>query len=183
MHDDVAEYLLRFGVPAWYGGDAMFLRPLLLLDHGPAGQQALRAAIGLTQGLGARLTIAHALDDRGAWVALGAGPVYAERRELVAHGQRLLAEARDQLPADMPCETRLLQGPWKAGRQALQLVSETRHDLLIAGCECHPAPGWHAFGCDAHWLVHHASVPVLMVGDEVQVPEPRTLAADSVNGA
>jgi nucleotide-binding universal stress UspA family protein len=150
----------------------MFCRPLLLLDHGPAGQQALRAAIALAQGLRSRLTIVHAIDERGAWIALGGGQVYAEHPQLRRHGEQLLAGARDQLPADLPCCTQLVHGPRKSGRQVLDIVTAGNHDLLVAGCECRPAPGWHAFGCDAHWLVHHAPVPVMTVGDEVAVPTP-----------
>lgn len=148
----------------------MFCRPLLLLDHGVAGQQALRAAIALAEGLRTRLTIVHAIDERGAWIALGGGQVYAEHPQLRRHGERLLAGARDGLPADLPCGTQLVHGPRKAGRQILDVVAEGHHDLLIAGCECRPAPGWHAFGCDAHWLVHHAPVPVMTVGDEAAIP-------------
>jgi nucleotide-binding universal stress UspA family protein len=154
----------------------VFRRPLLLLDHGPAGEQALEAAIGLCQGLGTRLHVLHAIDERGAWVALGGGAMWTQFADLTVHGERLLAAARDRLPADLPGGTQLRSSARKPKVQALEAVLEGGHDLLIAGCECRPAPGWHAFGCDAHWLVHHAPVPVLMVGDEAVVarerPEP-----------
>lgn len=143
----------------------MFRKPLLFLDHGEGGRRALDAAIGLSQSLHTRLTIVHAIDESVAWSGSASLPAHDRVADVRRQGRQLLAAARDTIPADLPYETQLVHAPRRATSQILELVTADAHDLLIVGCECRPAPGWHIFGCDAHRLVHHSPVPVLTITD------------------
>lgn len=123
----------------------------------------------LAQELHTRLTIVHAVNERGAYNNVAGSVAHHDPLDLLVLGQQVLADARDALPADLPCEVRLLRAR-QAYRQAIALLAEGGHDLLIVGCECRPAPGWHVFSCDAHRLLYESPVPVVTVTDACLEP-------------
>jgi nucleotide-binding universal stress UspA family protein len=116
-----------------YGG---ILRVLVAFDGSPGAWAALQQAIAVAVSNRALLTIAGVVQEpRFVWAGPGAIAVpYTResiRRELELEMRRLLAGARDEVPATVSVTTRILYG--RPARALAALAQEGCFDLVVTG--------------------------------------------------
>ena len=110
-------------------------RILVAFDGSPGARAALARAIEIAVAQNARLTIAAVVPD-ARWCA-GFGmmvmPVSPEtlRKDAEREMLRLLAEARDEVPADVSLTTQLLYG--RPARALAKLADAEGYDLVVTG--------------------------------------------------
>jgi nucleotide-binding universal stress UspA family protein len=108
-------------------------RLLVAFDGSPGAWRALDAAIRLAAGGEAELTIAGVVGDPAPWFAcavpMAASPLY--RHDALVAMQQTLAAARDEIPATVRAEVRVLHGG--AASALVALADSGRYDLVLAG--------------------------------------------------
>ena len=111
-------------------------RVLVAFDGSAGAWAALAQAIEIARSRRATLTIAAVVDEVPA-VCVGLSPIVipfsreAMCREAECEMQRVLAAARDSIPADLPITTRLLHG--RPARVLARLAQEEGYDLVVTG--------------------------------------------------
>jgi hypothetical protein len=111
----------------------MIREPLLLLTAGEAGRRALDLAVAVSSSHRSRLTVALLPATWVPWWCgvYGSFELAVARREACAVGERLLAEARDALPADISVRTCVLEGTDRPDQRVLRALERGGHDLLV----------------------------------------------------
>jgi nucleotide-binding universal stress UspA family protein len=121
--------------PPGYAAPHAVRRILVAFDGSPGARAALARAIEIAVSQNARLTIAAVVPD-ARWCA-GFGmmvmPISPEalRRDAEREMLRLLAEARDEVPADVSLTTQLLYG--RPARALAKLADAEGYDLVVTG--------------------------------------------------
>jgi len=129
-------------------------RVLVAFDGSPGAWAALQQAIAVAVSNRALLTIAGVVQEpRFVWAGPGAIAVpYTRegmRREIELEMRRLLAGARDEVPATVSVTTRILNG--RPARVLAALAQEGGYDLVVTGPR---TVGW--LGRLLHRSVTHA---------------------------
>jgi hypothetical protein len=111
----------------------MIREPLLLLTTGEAGRRALELAVAVAGSHRSRLTVALLPATWVPWWCgvYGGFELAVARREACASGERLLAAARDALPADLSVRTCVLDGTDRPDERVLRALERGGHDLLV----------------------------------------------------
>jgi nucleotide-binding universal stress UspA family protein len=140
----------------------VFRSPLLVLTHGSAGLQALRTAVALGAPAPAGLHVVAPVDVWLPWWSAGIVevPRHVFDEERRQEARRLLAAARDEMPAELRLRAELLETSSEPHRLVTALVDRAAIDLVVIG-ECAQR------GCPearlARLLVRQSPVPVLVV--------------------
>jgi hypothetical protein len=111
----------------------MIREPLLLLTAGEAGRRALDLAVAVASSHRSRLTVALVPATWVPWWCgvYGGFELAVARREACVTGERLLAAARDELPADLSVRTCVLDGTDRPDDRVLRVLERGGHDLLV----------------------------------------------------
>ena len=142
----------------------MFRNILVALDRSPTARRALEEAADLAVALNARLTIiAVAPDTPGGAPMAGVDPV-AMTHELETETQKLLREAVESLPNELPVTTVLKHG--KPGERIVEQLKAGRHDLLAMGSRGRGRAAESLFGTTAGYVHWHARVAMLVIHPE-----------------
>jgi hypothetical protein len=111
----------------------MIREPLLLLTAGEAGRRALDLAVAVSSSHRSRLTVALVPATWVPWWCgvYGGFELAVARREACVSGERLLAAARDELPADLSVRTCVLDGTERPDERVLRALERGGHDVLV----------------------------------------------------
>ena len=94
LHDSLEDFRLATGQPWWVGavgkGNAIDLAPLTVLTQGDGLERSVRIAM-------AGLLTSHALEDRPAWVRVGAARYFGTGQPAAAADSRLRCPADAEL--------------------------------------------------------------------------------------
>ena len=139
-------------------------------DDGPEARVALRYAVDLARGLGARLLIVSAFEP--VLASYGAAPIPAYddlNTKLRRSREHALRAVLEEVPEELAAETRLLDGepgPALAGAAA-------EADVLVAGSRGFGPVRAVLAGSTSRYLLDHAPCPVVVVPRGVfTAPEP-----------
>lgn len=136
-------------------------RLLVAIDGSEPARLALRAAITAARRDHASLTLIHAVPDAADYsaLALAAGAVPATGEELDAEAERLLREAVDAVPDDIPVRTVIARG--RAGPAIVAEAAEGDYDAILLGARGLGPVGTLAGSVSSH-VLHHATVAVFV---------------------
>lgn len=154
----------------------MFRNILVSVDGSADADRALTEAIDLAAGSHARLTILTAIPRPHPWTYTGttAGAAQALAHELERDSKRVMREATERVPEDIPVTTILTRKPIRSA--LLQRIEDGEHDLVVMGSRGHGAIR-SLVGSVSHHVLHHSSVPVLIVHAPADEPAPATRPA------
>jgi nucleotide-binding universal stress UspA family protein len=145
----------------------MFRNILVAVDGSPDAQQALVHAVDLADCEHARLTILSAVPTPPAiaYSSVGAAEVLSKS---VQDGEReaaeLLKKALESVPESVSVSTIASTKP--ARMAILSQVKEGNHDLVVLGSRGRGAVRSVLLGSVSHDVLHHSSIPVLIVHAE-----------------
>lgn len=157
----------------------MFRNILVAIDGSPDAQQALVQAVDLANREHARLTILSSVPTPPtiAYSSVGAAEVLAKS---VQDGEReaaeLLMQALENVPESVSVSTIASTKP--ARMAILSQIKEGNHDLVVMGSRGRGAVRSVLLGSVSHDVLHHSSVPVLIVHAE-ETSEQRAAGLDT----
>jgi nucleotide-binding universal stress UspA family protein len=115
-------------------GELRFNRLLVAIDGSPASDLALRGAVTAARRDNAALTLLvvapHATSGSQTWVA-GAPDPQSLQRAIDADSQKLIREAVERIPEDIPVTTRIRHG--KPGPEIVAEATEEDYDAILIG--------------------------------------------------
>jgi nucleotide-binding universal stress UspA family protein len=142
----------------------MFRNILVALDRSPTAKRALAEAADLALALNARLTIISVEPGvPGATPLAGVDPT-AMAHELETDTEKLLREAVDSLPPELPVT--LVHGHGKAGERIVEQLKAGEHDLLAMGSRGRGRAAESILGSTAGYVHWHARVAMLVIHPE-----------------
>ena len=150
----------------------MYRNILVPLDSSETAARGLREAIGLAQGLKARLVLLHVVDGVALMVDMSATFSSAEMlTALQREGSDLLALAREKATAaDVESDSSLREIQGGGVADAIVDEARLRHcDLIVMGTHGRRGLRHLVLGSDAEEVVRRSAVPVLLVRDAVAV--------------
>jgi nucleotide-binding universal stress UspA family protein len=143
---------------------------LVAVDGSKESDLALADAIGLALDSNAKLTVAHvATPPPGVIRTSPAGAMAAA--ELPAFHDKLLREAVEKVPEELPVTTLLLQG--SPAHEIVKAVREYDHDLIVIGSRGRGRAAAALLGSVSHEVLHSSPVPVLVVHTRPQATGDR----------
>lgn len=138
----------------------MYRNILVAVDGSKESDLALDAAIDLALGSNAQLTLLHVSTPAPPGLnntTVGA----ATAAELPEYHEKVLHEAIDKVPKDLPITTLLLAG--HAAHTIVKAAREHEHDLIVMGSRGRGRASAALLGSVSHEVLHEAPVPVLVV--------------------
>jgi nucleotide-binding universal stress UspA family protein len=154
------------------------MNPIMLATDGsPSAEAATDQAIELALALDAPLVVVCVRHDKTpAYGYYGYAEIVADMREIEQERIEEISQRVEDRAAELGvgCRTIVLDG--LPGEQICQAAKDREARLLVLG-----AHGWGRLGRLLHgsvstYVLHHATVPVLVVqGEEAMVPEPAGL--------
>ena len=138
----------------------MYRNILVAVDGSKESDLALDAAIDLALGSNARLTVLHVATRAPASLRTTAAGA-ATAAELPEYHEKVLHEAIDKVPKDLPITTLLLEG--NAAHTIVKAAREHEHDLIVIGSRGRGRASAALLGSVSHEVLHEAPVPVLVV--------------------
>lgn len=154
----------------------MFHNILVAVDGSPDAQQALTEAIDLAERERSRLTLMTAVTQPPA-TAYGAAGVDVEQLLEDAHAaaKEILRLASARVPDDVPVTELLTERPIRVA--LIDQIAESHHDLVVMGSRGRGAVRAALLGSVSHYVLHHSTVPVLIVhADGSRISELATVA-------
>jgi nucleotide-binding universal stress UspA family protein len=138
----------------------MYRNILVAVDGSKESDLALADAIDLALESNAKLTVLHvATAPPSAIRTTAAGALAAA--ELPAFHDKLLREAVDSVPTELPVTTLLLDG--NPAHEIVKAAREYDHDLIVIGSRGRGRATAALLGSVSHEVLHEAHVPVLVV--------------------
>jgi nucleotide-binding universal stress UspA family protein len=138
----------------------MYRNILVAVDGSKESQLALADAIDLAQGANARLTLVHVCTrPSGMLQTTPAGAAVAA--ELPATHAKVLREAVNSVPQDLPVTTLLLEG--SPADQIVKAARQYENDLIVIGSRGRGRATAALLGSVSHDVLHQSPVPVLVV--------------------
>lgn len=138
----------------------MYRNILVAVDGSKESDLALDAAIDLALGSNARLTLLHVSPRApGSLGVTAAGAAVAA--ELPEYHEKVLHEAVDKVPKNLPITTLLLDG--HPAQTIVKAAREHDHDLIVIGSRGRGRASAAILGSVSHEVLHEAEVPVLVV--------------------
>jgi len=143
----------------------MFHNILVAVDGSPHSDRALTHAIDLAQTEQGRLTLMTAIAELPTTTYLTAGAVVANLIEGArAEGEAILRRAVARVPHDVPVTTVLTAQPIRIAM--MRQIKDGHYDLVVMGSRGRGAVRSTLLGSVSHYILHHSSVPVLIVHDD-----------------
>jgi nucleotide-binding universal stress UspA family protein len=156
---------------------------LLATDGSPCAEDATGAAIDLAQRLELPLlVVAVAHDEAPLYGYYGYAEITVEMRKITArHLTETLAAVKERADeAGVECETILLEG--LPGEQICKVAGERGARVVVVGTHGWGRVGRLIHGSVSTYVLHHATVPVLVVrsdGERATDAKPRVTAGAS----
>jgi nucleotide-binding universal stress UspA family protein len=138
----------------------MFKSILVAWDGSEHAKRALAEAIDLARTQEARLTLLSVAAPIHAWP--GYIPPITEA-DLVSAAEQMLAEGEALVPDGIPVSGRTATGD--PGTELLKRTAAANHDLIVMGSRGRGAIRSAVLGSVSHFVLNHATVPVLIVHD------------------
>jgi nucleotide-binding universal stress UspA family protein len=138
----------------------MFKSILVAWDGSEHAKRALAEAIDLARTQEARLTLLSVAAPIHAWP--GYIPPITEA-DLVSAAEQMLAEGEALVPDGIPVSGRTATGD--PGTELLKRTAAANHDLIVMGSRGRGAIRSAVLGSVSHFVLNHATVPVLLVHD------------------
>jgi nucleotide-binding universal stress UspA family protein len=140
-----------------------FRNILVLLDGSPHAQQALTDAIELAELSHGRLTLLTSVTPVRALAFFNTDAATAQTLfdDAGSYAKKIISEARDCVPPDIPVTTLLSREPIRTA--ALDELERGAHDLVVMGSRGHGAVASALIGSVSHFVLQHSPVPVLIV--------------------
>jgi nucleotide-binding universal stress UspA family protein len=142
----------------------IFREILAAVDSSPTAQRALETAGELAMALNSRLTVISVAPEVSGGAPQTGVDVQALREEVEGETQRLLREAVESLPEELPVTTVLKHG--HAGERIVEQLEAGGHDLLVMGSRGRGRVAENLFGSTAAYVHFHASVAMLVIHPE-----------------
>lgn len=145
----------------------MFRNILVAIDGSPDARQALIQAVDLADCEHSRLTIlsAAATPPAIAYTSVGAAEVLAKSvHDGEEEASELLREALESVPENVSVTTVTSTKP--ARMAILSQIKQGEHDLVVLGSRGRGAVRSVLLGSVSHDVLHHSSIPVLIVHAE-----------------
>jgi len=160
----------------------MFRNILVAIDGSPDSDQALTQAIDLAESEHSRLTLfsAVATPPAGAYIGAGGGVAATLARDAEAETEKLLRTAAQRVPDRVSLSTVLSREPVR--HALIRQIEEGAHDVVVMGSRGRGAVRSVLLGSVSHYVLHHSSVPVLIVHADAE-RGPHSSAALSGNRA
>ncbi len=138
----------------------MYRNILVAVDGSKESDLALDAAIDLALGTNARLTLLHVATRAPASLGVSAAGA-AVAAELLEYHDKVLHEAIDKVPKELPITTLMLDG--HPAQAIVKAAREYEHDLIVMGSRGRGRASAALLGSVSHEVLHEADVPVLVV--------------------
>jgi nucleotide-binding universal stress UspA family protein len=138
----------------------MFKSILVAWDGSEHARRALAEAVDLARTQDARLTLLTVAAPIHVWP--GYVPPISEA-DLDSAAQQLLAEGETLVPDGIPVSGRTAGG--HPGIELLKRAAAADHDLIVMGSRGRGAVRSAVLGSISHYVLNHATVPVLIVHD------------------
>jgi nucleotide-binding universal stress UspA family protein len=142
----------------------MFRDILVAIDLSPTAHRALETAGELAEAINAKLTLIAVAPEVPAFAYRAGVDAEALEREAMAETERLLGEAVESLPADLPVTKILKQG--HAGERIVEQLEAGGHDLLVMGTRGRGRVTSNLFGSVGAYVHFHARVAMLVMHPE-----------------
>jgi nucleotide-binding universal stress UspA family protein len=142
----------------------MFRDILIALDSSDTARRALDAAGELAMALNARLTIISVAPEVGGAAMSSAVDVEGLARDVQDETRKLIGEAVESLPEELPVTTLLKHGD--AGERIVEQIEAGGHDLLVMGSRGRSRVAENLLGSTAAHVHFHASVAMLVIHPE-----------------
>jgi nucleotide-binding universal stress UspA family protein len=149
----------------WFGTlDRVFHNILVALDSSPTAARALEEARELAQALNARLTIISVAPEVPGFAYRAGVDVEALEQEAETETERLLREAVESMPSDLPVTSVLRHG--HVGEQIVNRIAEGNHDLLVMGSRGLGRVATNVVGSVGAYVHFHSRVAMLVIHPE-----------------
>ena len=146
----------------------MYRNILVAVDGSKESKLALADAINLAQESNARITLVHVCNRApGMLQTTAAGAAVAA--ELPAAHAKVLREAVDTVPQDLPVTTLLLEG--SPADQIVKAARQYENDLIVIGSRGRGRATAALLGSVSHEVLHRSPVPVLVVHSSRERPQ------------
>lgn len=144
----------------------MYQKILVAVDGSETAGRALREAMRLARGLGARIRVLHVVNSTP-WITRSAPEVIEQIvTQLRSTGESIVHEAKTAVrSAGVEVDDRLIEAPGeRAGEVVVTEARDWPADLIVCGThgQRHGLQRL-LMGSDAEYIVHHSPVPVLLV--------------------
>lgn len=141
-----------------------FRNILVAIDGSTTARRALEAATELAEALNSRLTIIAVAAEVPSFAYRAGIDVRALESESRNETDKVLRDAVDALPEDLPVTTVLQQG--NAGERIVEQVRAGQHDLLVVGSRGRGRVATNLLGSVGAYVHYHARVPMLVIHPE-----------------
>src|SRR5947209_16980696 len=148
----------------------MFKSILVAWDGSEHAKRALDEAVDLARTQHGRLTLLTVAAPLRVWP--GYVPPVTEA-DLISAAEKILAEGEAIVPESIPVSGRTAAGD--PGIELVQRAAAANHDLIVMGSRGRGAVRSAVLGSVSHFVLNHATVPVLIVhdaGSESDAPSP-----------
>jgi len=139
----------------------MFRDILVALDTSDTARRAFERGGELAAALNTRLTVIAVVPDVTGGAYRAPVDVANLRREVELETERLLRQAVDSLPDDLPATTVLKHGD--PGKRIVEQVEAGRHDLLVMGSRGRGRVATNLLGSVAADVFFHSRVAMLVI--------------------
>ncbi|HEY2603200.1 MAG TPA: universal stress protein [Thermoleophilaceae bacterium] len=140
----------------------MYRNILVAIDGSKESKLALADAIDLALESNAKLTIAHVCTAPPSVIRTSAAGALAAA-ELPAYHEKVLREAVESVPRELPVTTLLLDGRGAPAHEIVKAAREYEHDLIVIGSRGRSRATAALLGSVSHEVLHESPVPVLVV--------------------
>jgi nucleotide-binding universal stress UspA family protein len=142
----------------------VFRNILTAIDDSETAGRAFDAAAELASSLNARLTVISVVPEVSSGAYRAPIDLQALRAEVERDTERLLRDAVDRLPPDLPVTKILKHGD--AGKRIVEQVEAGDHDLLVMGSRGRGRIASNLLGSVAAHVFFHTHVPMLVIQPE-----------------
>jgi nucleotide-binding universal stress UspA family protein len=142
----------------------MFRDILTALDASDPAQRAFDHAGELAIALNARLTVISVAPEVSGTAFRAPVDINALRRDVERETERMLRDAVDRLPPELPVTTVLKHG--NAGERIVEQVEAGCHDLLVMGSRGRGRVATNLLGSVAGHVFFHSRVAMLVIQPE-----------------
>jgi len=139
----------------------VFRNILVALDGSETSQRALAEAVELAESVNARLTIISIVPPIPGYAYRAGIDLEALGSEAEAETERLLRDALEQVPDDLPVTTVLKHG--HAGEEIVNQIETGDHDLIVMGSRGLGRVTSNLFGSVGGHVHFHTHIPMLIV--------------------